>query len=80
MRTTVEISEDQRNSLVSLAARRGIKGFSPLVQEAIDLYLREQAADDVESLSRLEGSLSAAETDELKRRIAEAWTSWETAS
>ena len=39
MRTTVEITNAQRSKLLELAARRGEKGFSRLVQEAIDLYL-----------------------------------------
>lgn len=42
MRTTIEITDEQRAKLLELAARRGEKGFSILVQEALDLYLREQ--------------------------------------
>jgi len=42
MRTTVEITDAQRARLLQLAASRGEKGFSGLVQEAIDLYLRTQ--------------------------------------
>jgi len=38
--TTVEIRDRQRAKLFELAARRGEKGFSKLVQEAIDLYLK----------------------------------------
>ena len=80
MRTTVEITDDQRRSLIAIAARRGIRGFSPLVQEAIDLYLKEEAAPEVQSLLDMEGSLSPGEADEMERRIAEAWINWETAS
>lgn len=39
MRTTVEISDEQRGRLLELAARRGEKGFSKIVQEALDAYL-----------------------------------------
>jgi hypothetical protein len=42
MRTTVEITDAQRAKLLQLAASRGEKGFSGLVQEALDLYLRMQ--------------------------------------
>ncbi|MCK6459465.1 MAG: hypothetical protein L6Q95_06170 [Planctomycetes bacterium] len=42
MRTTVEITDAQRAKLLRLAASRGEKGFSVLVHEAIDLYLRTQ--------------------------------------
>ncbi len=38
MRTTVELTDRQRAQLLELAARRGEKGFSRLVQEAVDLY------------------------------------------
>lgn len=41
MRTTIEITDEQRARLLDLAARRGEKGFSRLVQEALDTYLQE---------------------------------------
>ena len=44
MRTTVEIPDEQRAKLLQLAAQRGEKGFSRLVQEALDLYLEQIAA------------------------------------
>ena len=44
MRTTVEISEHQHRALTELALRRRIRGFSLLVQEAIDFYLAEQGS------------------------------------
>lgn len=43
MRTTIDITETQRARLLELAARRGEKGFSRIVQEAIDLYLQTHA-------------------------------------
>jgi len=42
MRTTVELTDRQRAQLLELAARRGEKGFSRLVQEAVDLYLESE--------------------------------------
>jgi hypothetical protein len=56
MRTTVELTDDQRARLLDLAARRGEKGFSRLVQEAIDRYL----ADEVDRLARVERALQLA--------------------
>jgi len=41
MRTTVEITDEQRARLLELAARRGEKGFSKLVQEALEKYIDE---------------------------------------
>ena len=44
MRTTIELDEEQRAKLVEMASRRGLKGFSPIVKEALDRYLRSSAA------------------------------------
>src|SRR3972149_4767993 len=41
MRTTVEITDEQRARLLELAARRGEKGFSKLVQEALERFIDE---------------------------------------
>lgn len=80
MRTTVEIREDQRRALNALASKRGLRGFSPLVVEAIDGYLAELKADDLDAILSLRGVLSEAEADEIERRIADAWSTWTTAS
>lgn len=78
MRTTVEITPEQRARLMAMAARRGEKGFSKLVQEALDAYLR-QATAEAEARRRalmLNGSLDGRESDELRaatRGIRESW-------
>ncbi len=41
MRTTIEMSDDVRGRLLAIAARRGMKGFSSLVQDALESYLAE---------------------------------------
>jgi hypothetical protein len=48
MRTTIEMTDEQRAELLDLAAQRGLKGFSVLVQEALDQYLRARAGRDEE--------------------------------
>ena len=78
MRTTVEISDAQHQALVSLATRRGVRGFSKLVQEAIDRYLAD-ARDGAEAeVLALEGAIDHDESVELRRRIEEAWSGWTT--
>ena len=42
MRATIELSDDQRSILHFLAAQRGLRGYSKLMQEAIDFYIREK--------------------------------------
>ena len=76
MRTTVEITDEQRLALTALASKRGLRGFSLLVQEAIDRYLAEQRGDHLEAVLALRGSLSNDDADQLEHRIAEAWASW----
>lgn len=69
MRTTLELTDPQRAELLRLAAARGLKGFSTLVQEAVDLYLAEQRrqADLARAALALEGTLRAEDADELRR-------------
>lgn len=43
MRTTIELTEVQRSELLRIAAKRGLKGFSHLVQEALDDYLKNES-------------------------------------
>jgi predicted DNA-binding protein len=80
MRTTIEIPEEQRVALAALAAKRGLRGYSILVQEAIDLYLADDAGDRLQTALALRGTLAAEQADELERRIEQAWRSWPTAS
>lgn len=76
MRTTVEITEDQHRALSAVAQRRGLRGFSQLVQEALDAYLRDLGTDEVDLLLRLEGSLDEREEQELRARIDAAKATW----
>ena len=80
MRTTIEITEEQHLALTALAAKRGVRGFSSLVREALDRYLAEQRGEDLEAVLSLRGILSPEEGDALERRIAEAWATWPSAS
>jgi hypothetical protein len=80
MRTTVELRDDQRAALAALASRRGMRGYSGLVQEALDLYLREHSPHRLGEILQLRGILADEEAAEVKHRIAEAWATWKTAS
>ena len=80
MRTTVEIRDDQRLALVALASKKGIRGFSVLVQDAIDLYLAEQRPEAIRDALALRGTLTDQEAEEMRRRIDQAWAGWRTAS
>jgi hypothetical protein len=78
MRTTVEIDDGQRAELLKLAAQRGDKGFSSIVREALDLYLKQHRAkrEVVAQALKLQGSFSDGEADALEasvRQLREKW-------
>jgi hypothetical protein len=78
MRTTIEISPEQRVRLMELAARRGEKGFSKLVQQALDAYLRAQAGEEEKRRRALmlKGSLNSREAEALRAATREIRRSW----
>jgi predicted transcriptional regulator len=78
MRTTIEITDEHRAALLQLAARRGQKGFSAIVSEAIEAYLKaagEEAKRRREALG-LRGALSADEAERLRAATAEIRKTW----
>lgn len=78
MRTTIEIKPEYRARLLELAARRGHKGFSQLIEEALDAYLRAQAAnaESRKRTLRLQGALSAKDAKTLRSATTEIRGSW----
>lgn len=78
VRTTVEIDDAQRAELLRLAAQRGEKGFSSVIREAVDLYIRQHRAKKalVAQALELKGSFSDDEADALEasvRQLRETW-------
>jgi metal-responsive CopG/Arc/MetJ family transcriptional regulator len=78
MRTTVEIDDVQRSELLKLAAQRGEKGFSSVIREALDLYLRQHRArkEAVEQALKLQGSFSDDEADALEASVLQLRETW----
>ena len=78
MRTTVEMKTEHRSALLALAARRGEKGFSNVLAEAIEEYLRGNVERKrrLEDFLALEGSLSSEDAEELRRITTELRESW----
>ncbi|MGH9333359.1 MAG: hypothetical protein ACRD21_06365 [Vicinamibacteria bacterium] len=78
MRTTVDIPDGQRARLLEIATRRGDKGFSALVQEAIDLYLEQLAnrSETIEKAVAALGSLSEKEAEALRQSVVEIRKRW----
>jgi predicted transcriptional regulator len=78
MRTTIEIPDEQRAKLLKLAAERGEKGFSRLVQEALERYLDEQEAYEqrVQAALAALGTLSEEEAAELEESVQRLRSTW----
>lgn len=78
MRTTVEIKDKHRSKLLEYAARRGEKGFSRIVGEALDLYFERETdrKAKIESALGVLGSLSDDEADALSEEAQRLRSSW----
>lgn len=78
MRTTIEITDEQRARLMEIAGRRGEKGFSRIVQEAVDLYLdrMNQSDDAVSEALEVIGSLSDKSAAKIEASIHDLRGRW----
>lgn len=78
MRTTIEIRDEHRAALHALAARRGLRGYSSIIEEAIDWYLRHRATGEkaTKVLLKRMGAWSADEAAAVRDTIAEVRTRW----
>ena len=78
MRTTIEIRPEHRSALLALASRRGQKGFSGVLGEAIESFLNSEVEREKrrKTLLSLKGSLSKKEGEELRRVSTELRESW----
>ncbi|MGH9228435.1 MAG: hypothetical protein ACRD07_06830 [Acidimicrobiales bacterium] len=75
MRTTIELTDEQHQALAAIAARRKLRGFSTLVQEAVDDYLQAHADEAIAAALALRGSISDDEARMMRQHIAEMWGS-----
>jgi len=78
VRTTIEVKPEHRARLLELAARRGEKGFSSVIAEALDAYLADRTGKErlCARALKLRGSLPAAEAERLRRDTAALRKVW----
>jgi len=78
MRTTVELADNQRAALLAIAAQRGLRGFSAVIAEALDVYLRLMAEKDpvVKAALALRGSWSAQEAVDAEASLEALRAGW----
>ncbi len=78
VRTTIELSDEHRARLLELAARRGEKGFSALIGEALEAYFASDAAADDRRRAALaaRGAMAKTQAEELRERCATIRGGW----
>ena len=78
VRTTIELRPEHRSRLLAIAARRGEKGFSNVVCEAIQAYLNAEGDRERRRQKALsvQGSLTAREARELREHAAAERSRW----
>lgn len=80
MRTTVEIPDLLYRRVRELAARRGLRGFSPIVEDALVEYLAGAGseAERVVAFEAAEGAWSDADVADWEKARGQAWATWRT--
>ena len=80
VRTTVEIDDEKWVKLKKLAAERGEKGFSKLIDEALGSYLDHVSDESVQerrdALLALRGVWDEETAETVRERIAESRKHW----
>ncbi len=76
MRTTVDIPPELRKKLVEEAASRNLRGFSPLIVEALRLYFNRQRKDRQKTIERLKGCLTAEQMEQERARLTAVRDNW----
>jgi metal-responsive CopG/Arc/MetJ family transcriptional regulator len=72
VRITIDLDREHRAKLLRLAARRGEKGLSSVIAEAIEAYLESAAAKERlrKRALALRGTLPEAEAESLRLHMA----------
>jgi metal-responsive CopG/Arc/MetJ family transcriptional regulator len=78
MRTTVELSADLIAALHALAVKKGYRGYSRIMEDAVKHYLRdlEKKERPLSVLMRMRGSWNAEEAAEIKKKLEEIRKNW----
>ena len=78
MRTTIELSDDLIAALHALAVRKGYRGYSRIMEEAVKHYLHnlEKKGGAWSVLMKMRGSWSTEEAEETRKKLEEIRTNW----
>lgn len=78
MRATIEIPDHLRPALLAVAARKGYRGYSRVIAEALEFYLKEKEAAEsgLDQVLALKGAWSSAQEGEARQRLKEVRRNW----
>jgi hypothetical protein len=78
MRTTIDLKSEHRSRLLAIAAKRGEKGFSSVLSEAVESYLGSEAERERRRhrALQLRGVLRREEAARLRQQAASLRASW----
>ncbi|HEY5344582.1 MAG TPA: hypothetical protein VIJ66_13100 [Solirubrobacteraceae bacterium] len=79
MRTTVELSASVYKRLKAAAVDRGLRGFSPIVEEALSEYFQAELRRRhlVDSITAARGAWSEEDVADYERVREQAWATWQ---
>ncbi len=78
MRTTVELSPPVYRRLKAAAVDRGMRGFSPIVEEALSEYFQSELERGriADAIAAAEGAWSEMNVAQWERDVEQAWATW----
>jgi hypothetical protein len=79
MRTTIELSSPIYRRLKAAAVDRGLRGFSPIVEEALSEYFQSELrrVQMVESIAAAQGTWNDEDVADFERVREQAWATWQ---
>lgn len=78
MRTTVELSTPVYRRLKAAAVDRGLRGFSPIVEEALSEYFQSELERGriADAIAAAEGAWGEMDVAQFERDVEQAWATW----
>ncbi len=78
MRTTIEIKDKLRAELLRRAAREGAKGFSHIIEEALESFfgIDDKAVEARKKALGLKGSLAKMESEKMRQETQKIRENW----
>ncbi len=78
MRTTIEISDKHRSVLLSMAAEKCLRGYSRIIEEALDYYISNygKISDTKQKILNMKNTWNNHKTEEIKATLDTLRGNW----